>query len=290
MKLKGQVSLNLLGDAFAMANQNVYLGVGLGLLLVFIQALIFNKLCIDHDVLYSHSYLPAYMFMLLNSVFPENLLLNPLMVVNFFTLFALASVFRLYQSQQSSVILFYTSLFFGMAALLIPVMYLGILFVVMATMTFKNINVRDSIAIVSGFLLPVLVLWAVLYLLGIQYVFPRISYDISLKFSSNPYELVALLGIAAVSIAGLMKSGINYSKNNIKTRRISTVMMLSLFFALAVVLIRFTEYRFYFQILTYSLSVQVAYFMLGSKGRRWKELLHYAMLLSIAGSLYGIYM
>lgn len=281
------MSLNVMNGFFTLINQNIYIAVIGGLLLVFAQSLLFNKLCIDHDVIYSHSYLPAYFFMMLNSVFIENLFINPIMLVNLFVLFSLMSMFRLYREENSSVILFYTALFFGCASLILPVMYTGFLFLILGTIIFKNISIKDILAILSGYLLPVLMLWGVQFLLGYPYVFPKVSYKFQFTFTSRIQTYIVVIYILAICSAGLLKTTVNYTKNNIKTRRISLLMIANLVFSLVIILFKTNEYQFYFPLLTFALSIQFAYFLLGKKGRRGKEFLHYVLLAVIIYSLYG---
>lgn len=280
------MSLNIMQNFFTFVNQNDYIAILGGLLLVFLQSIVFNKLCIDHDVLYHHSYLPAYFFMLMNSVYKVNLFLNPMMFVNLFVLMALLSMFRMYQSGNSSVILFYTALFFGCASLLLPIMYSGIVFLIAGTIIFKNITIKDLLALFSGYTLPALMLWGILFLFGYHYVLPEIRYSMEFKLSTEISIYISLLIIVFITTMGLLKNVVNYTKNNIKTRRISLFMIAHLAFSAIVVLSRFAEFTFYFPLMAFTISILISYFMLGSKGRRLKEFLHYILLLSILFSIY----
>ena len=77
---------------------NIYFSMGIAFVLLILQAAVFNKICIDHDVIYTHTYLPAYFFVLINSLFFENLTLNSVLLGNTFVLIGLSFMFRIYQS------------------------------------------------------------------------------------------------------------------------------------------------------------------------------------------------
>jgi hypothetical protein len=281
------LSLNAMSGFFRFANQNLYVSVLLALVLVFVQSLIFNKLCIDHDVIYVHSYLPAYFFMIFNSIFIENLFINPIMFVNLFVLFSLLSMFRLYREQNASVILFYTALFYGTASLISPIMYSGFIFIVIGTIAFKNISIKDILSIISGYALPILLLWGVQSISGNPFLLPRINYVFNFALGSQIQNYIIVFYILAICAAGLIKTTFNYTKNNIKTRRISLLMAANLAFSIIIVLLRLNEYQLYFPLLAFALSIQFAYFLLGKKGRLGKEYLHYFLLAIIIYSLYG---
>jgi hypothetical protein len=287
--LKPTAVSSLLQGVFSFTAQNFYVSILSGLLLVFIQSLIFNKICIDHDVIYTHSYMPAYCFILLNSIFPENLYLNPAMLVNFFILFSLMAMFRMYGMERTSVTLFYTALFYGCASLFFPVLYTGILFLILATIIFKNINLKDILALISGYTLPALMLWSLLFIAGSKYNLPSFTFAINFKLGFPLQTYLILFIVGAIVVAGMFKTTINFTKNNIKTRRINLFIFGNIIFFILVVLFKIGEYQFYFPLLTFGMAVPVAYFLLGSKGRRGKELLNYMLILAILFSLYGNY-
>ncbi len=266
---------------------NLIWSVLAGLVVVFIQAMLLNRLCIQHDVIYSHTYLPAYFYMVLSSLFAENLLLNPVMIVNLLVIFAFFSLFQLYQNQESSAMLFYSSLFFGMCGLIVSEFMLGVFFLIAATIVFKNVTFRDVIGIVTGAIFPIWILFGIYYIIGVPFTLPELSYKLNLQFSNIIAARFSMGVLAVITVAGLFKTAANYNKNNIKTRRINMSLIVYFAFALLLVLLRIDEFRIIYPVLAINLSVITAYFMLGSQGRRWKELINYLLLIAVFFSLYG---
>jgi hypothetical protein len=277
----------IMKGVFTFLNQNYFLSVSLGLVIIFIQALIFNRLCINHDVIYTHSYLPAYFYMLVNSVYLQNLPVNPIMVINFCILFSFIFLFQLYQGIASTKLLYNASLFLGLASIIMPVFYFGLAFVIVGVVIFKNITIKDLLGIISGYLFPGMVAAGIYFLVGSQYHFPNLVYKLQLNFgnSLNAYLAVSIMLFA--STAGLMKTFINYSKNNIKTRRITLLLIAFMAFAVLVILINLEQFRLFFPVISAGISVQMAYFLMGKKQKRLKELLNYLIVLAVIYSLYG---
>lgn len=275
---------------FYWVNQNYMLSVLAGLAIIYIQSILFNRLCIQHDVIYAHSYLPAYFYMVINSVFPQNLVFNPVMLISFCVLLAFIFLYQLYMGQNSAILLYYAALFMGLASLLFPVFYFGIVFLIAGTIIFKNITIKDLLGIISGYVFAGIAAAGIFYLMGVQYRFPSLSYKLDLSFGSSPDAYFAVSVILFITIAGMIKTFINYSKNNIKTRRITLLMVAYLFFSLVIVLLNLHDFRLFFPIMSCSLSIQLAYFLIGTKQRNLKELLNYVVLLTVLFSLYGRYL
>jgi len=284
-----QFNIEVVAGVFSYVNQNYILSISLGLLVVFIQCIWFNRLCISHDVLYSHTWMPAYFYMLVNSIYPENLIFHPLLLINFAILLCFTFLFQLYQSSNSSKILYYSGLFLGAASIAMPIFYTGIIFLITGTIIFKNITLKDLLGILSGSVFPAIMVWGIYFLSGSEYHFPELNYKLKFAFGKAFSTYPAVIGITLLTILGLAKTVINYSKNNIKTRRITLLLVAFLVFAQLILFIKVNEYRLFFPLLTMGISTQLAYFLLGSKNRRWKEFINYLLLASIFYSLYGEY-
>lgn len=277
----------ILRGFFNLVNKNYAVSVLVGLFVIFIQSIWFNRLCIDHDVIYTHSYLPGYFFMLANSLFPESLVVNPVMLMNFSVIASFTYLFRLHHSINSAGNIYYASLFMGLASLIMPLFYSGTVFLVVAIMAFKNINLKDLLAILTGYIFAGMIAAGSYYIAGTQYHFPRIDYQLNLQFG-RAEESWAVLSIAMIlGAAGLAKTFINYSKNNIKTRRIALLMSAYLAFAVFLILFNSSQYILLFPLLAPCLGVLMAYFLIGKRQRRGKEFLHYILLLAILWSLYS---
>jgi hypothetical protein len=272
---------------FNAIRQNHGLSLTLGFVVVFLQAIFFNRLCNRHDVLYTPTFMPAWLFVLANSIFPENLHLNPLMFSNFFVIGAFAFLFQLHQTQNSPTMLFYAAALLSIGSLFVTE-YLGApLVLLVATIIFKNVGLRDLLAIITGTLIPLGMIWSFHYLSNQHFDFPVPRYSLKITLDSGILRYLSLPFIFLLAFSGLLKSSIHYFKNNIKTRRINLISVVFFVFAVFIALIRYDHLRLYFTIADAGLALFAGYFLLGEKGRILKGLLHSLLLLLIVVSLYG---
>lgn len=272
---------------FNTVRQWPWLSLTLGFLVVFTQAMIFNRLCNEHDVLYTPTFMPAWLFILANSIFPENLHINPLMVSNYFIIGAFAFLFRMHQSDQSPKLLFYAAALMSLGSLFITE-YLGApIMLLLATIIFKNVGPRDLLAIVTGTLLPLGMIWSFHFLADKQFDFPIPKYTLNIRLDKAVLRYVALTFFFLLAFSGLLKSGLHYFKNNIKTRRINLVSIAFFVFAVFIALIKYDHLRLYITISNCGLALFAGYFLLGEKGQKLKGFLHTLLLVLLVLSLYG---
>ncbi|MBL7810677.1 MAG: hypothetical protein JNL57_00520 [Bacteroidetes bacterium] len=257
------------------------------LFVVYFQAMYINKLCIDHDVLYTPTYLPAYIYILITSLFPAGLFLSPALVSLLFVIPGLGFLMRLYQSGQSAILVFYSGLFFGIASLIIPEFLTAPLFLVVATMAFKNISIRDFLAIITGVIMPWLMVSMVIYLIGLPLYKPAVSVSFTLGLGKEFVRYIPLVLFILISIAGIAKSGMNYFKNNIRTRRINLLFIAFFIYALIIILFRYQSLEFYHFCISIPAGIFTSYFLLGSKGKKWKNFVNYILLMATLFSLYN---
>lgn len=261
-------------------------------LLVFFQSMIFNKICIDHDVLYAHTYLPGYFYMLFCSLFKEAFHLSPQILANTFALLALYQLFQLYKHPNPAKIIFYSGFYLGCAFLFSLHFLLIPFFLLVAIILFKTVSLKDLLAIFFGVFTPIYLYF------GLKYVFfGDVDFNF-IKVDRLPYKpgwndiylylpLVVLLVITLISLA---KLSANYLKNNIKTRRITLLLVSYFVYWIIAILINAEFIKLNLMFLMFPTAVFVSYFHLGHKARKWKELLHWVIFASVVFSLYKQYL
>jgi hypothetical protein len=94
-----------------------WLQIALSLLIVVLQAFYLTSVINRQSVLRDSSNLPALMYVVLMSCFPEQLSFNPLLFANFFIIVFLDRLFDLYHSESAVFQTFDAGLFIGIAAL-----------------------------------------------------------------------------------------------------------------------------------------------------------------------------
>jgi hypothetical protein len=94
-----------------------WLTIGISLLIVVTQALYLTTVINRQSVLRDSSNLPALMYVVLMSCFPEQLSFNPLLFANFLIILFIDKIFQLYQAKTAVFQTFDAGLYIGIAAL-----------------------------------------------------------------------------------------------------------------------------------------------------------------------------
>lgn len=272
---------------FNSVRQWPWLSLTLGFLVVFTQAMMFNRLCNEHDVLYTPTFMPAWLFILANSIFPENLHINPIMVSNYFIIGAFAFFFRMHHSDRSPTLLFYAAALLTLGSFFVTE-YLGApLVLLVATIIFKNVGLKDLLAIITGTLIPIGIIWSFHFLSNRHFNFPIPKYTLNITLDKSLLRYVALTFFFLLAFSGIIKSGLHYFKNNIKTRRINLISVALFAFAVFIALLKYEHLRHYVTISNCGLALFAGYFLMGEKGQRLKGMLHNILWILLVLSLYG---
>lgn len=257
--------------------------------LVCIAALLLNRVCINQDVIYTHSYLPAWFYVLTSSMIPEQLHLHPLLFANVFILIGFNFLFSLFLYEGPSVLIYLTAMSFGAAAMFRLQLLALLLFLLGAIILMKRITLKDVLATLLGTLMPVYLLLSVWYLFGstqensLRFFPTRITSASGHIAGLWPYLLCLLLVFLS-----FFKVFANFFKNNIRTRRINQVLIF--FFAYCLIFILFGgtgRLNTDISLLFIPTAVFIAYLLVGSKHIRIKSLTNLLLILSAIGSLYG---
>ena len=195
----------------------------------------------------------------------------------------------------STVQLFYSSLAFGLAILIVPDHLLILLFVLSCVLVFKTIVIRDVLAIVFGLELPYYVLRSLIFING---------WDVAAvsSISTTPLNIDGLggglMGLIAkysvyvsfltVAIFGLMKVSGSYFSDNVEVRRSKLVIILFFIYSLLLLAIHWRELKSFRLLTAFPAAILIAYFFTGEKRYWWKELMGWSLLLALVATLYFV--
>ena len=277
---------------FLWAQQNPVWDNLLATVLVCTAAMLLNRVCINQDVIYTHTYLPAWFFVLVSCLIPAQMHVHPLLFSNILILIGFNFLFSLFLYEGPSVLIYLTALFFGAAAMFQLQLLVLFIFILGAVILMKRITLKDLLAAFLGLLMPIYILWSVWYLLHTNqagfYSFLRnrplaTNADLAALW---PYALCFILVILS-----FFKVFANFFKNNIRTRRINQVLIFYFSYMLL--------YQFFsgacsalvdISLLFIPTAVFVAYLLVGSKYRKLKSLANTLLVIAAIFSLYGSYL
>lgn len=196
--------------AFKSISNNRELMIGLSILAIVLQALFLTFVINRHSVLKENTHLPALMYVVLMSCFPEQLSFNPLLLANFFIIIFLNSIFNFYRSDSASFHVFDAGLFIGIAGLFYwPALFLFPL-TMAALVLLRPFNVKEWIVSLLGLVLPFIVFAIVLFWfdkLSVNSIMSLLEPFYKMHFSAvykNTYIILFVI-LAVLGIASLIK-------------------------------------------------------------------------------------
>jgi hypothetical protein len=256
---------------------------------VVLQAWMVNHLVIKHTILEKDSFLPALLFVLLNSFYPQQMFLSPQLIGNLFIILMFQRLCNLYEAEKPLYIVLDSGLYLGMAALFNydTLVYLPFILISVVMMTYFNI--RFLLASIFGIILP-------LYLIGVLFfMFDNlndliiiVNNSLERKYLSNINinwnKIVPWFIILFTVLASGISLQLNYFKNKVKTRRI--LFTLALFIVISVLLALIEDHNIVFAVcyLAIPVSIIMANYFISSKLAILKEILFFSLI--IAAILY----
>ncbi len=123
-------------------------------LIIFFQALYFNHLINYYRILPKSSYLPAFSFIMVSSLFVEFMLLTPPLIANTFLLFALGRIFAWYKKEKVTAAIFDTGFLISIASLFFFPYIAFFLFLLASITILRPFSLREYMIAFIGLLLP----------------------------------------------------------------------------------------------------------------------------------------
>lgn len=252
-------------------------------LMVLLQAWLLNHLVSKHSILNKDSYMPALMFVMLNSLYPQQLFLNPQLIGNLFIILMFQRLCNLYESEKPLYIVLDSGLFLGMAVLFNYDTLIYLPFILISVILMTYFNIRFLLASIFGILLPI-------YLLGVVF-FINDNFNDLLLIVNNSLERTYLneldvnwikiipwfLVVAIVFVSGISLQS-HYFKNKVKTRRILFTVVLYIIISLLLVLIEDHNIVFAICSISVPVSIVMANYFVNSRLAILKETLFFLLI------------
>jgi len=255
--------------------------------LIVLQAFFLTEVINRQNVLKESSHLPALMYVVLMSCFPEQLSFNPLLIANFFIIVFLNSLFNFYKSAEIAFDAFDAGLFIGMATLFYwPSIFLFPL-IWSALIVLRTFVWREWIASVIGILLPFFYFAVLLYWydqLSVNSIVSILAPFYSVQFSTefNATYIILFVILAALAIASIIKfsQDLNtYAK--LKTRKFLALFVWFFLFAAFSYLVSSKKTMISLSFLAIPLSVIMSNYFLSVKKQLLAEVIFIILLVAV---------
>lgn len=273
------LTLNYLQDIFNVLNQNSVVAYFISTFIVFITSLQFNKICNKHELVIFPSFLPAYFYIVLNSVFVDQFYVGPVIFVNLFIILSLGSILDLYHSENPYFSLFSASFLAGISSLLNMTYVVFFLIVIIGVNIFRPFNFRENLSAFIGFLMPLYIGTMFNYLINGNFLPYYIFFPDYGNFNNQNWVLYSALPmIGVIGILAILRMNKNYNLNSIKQRRSIFLMLITLVASGILMVTGKQNPRQEFSFVAIPLAYFFSFYFTNSRFNLFKEIVNFLLL------------
>ncbi len=248
------------------------INITLAAILVFIQALIFNKIINNFNILGKSTFLPALFFVVASSVFTPFLILSPPLICNFFLLFIINKILLEYKNSDSIAAMFDLGLVIAMGTIFYFPFVLYLLLLWTSLLLFRPFNWREWVAVLTGYLTIVFLLGVYYYwngrLLDFYEIWKPLSYKFPFYLRIKVLDYIVLLPLAICAFLGFVHIRQNFFKSYVLVRK-SFQLLLFLFVFSALSFYLKQDFRAnHFLLCVIPVAVLLAYYFVHAK-KKW---------------------
>ncbi len=131
-----------------------YTHIWLAILLIFVQALILNLLCLRFRMSEENNLFPGLFYILLTSSAPDFMILSPVLLANTFALLALWDLFSVYRKTDVAANIFNVGLWLAVASLFHFSYVLFFIVGIIGLSTLRALKISEILTLMIGFLVP----------------------------------------------------------------------------------------------------------------------------------------
>jgi len=207
-----------IGNNFSITANLFFAGI-----LIFIQAVIFNRVVNNHALLSKPSFLPALLYITGASLFAPFLILSPTLICNFLLIMIMDKLLKIGKSQNAIMIMFDVGMLIALGTLIYFPFVVMLLMIWLSLLLYRSFSWREWVSGLIGFLSIVFFL-AVFYYwndnLGMFYKIwlpLKNKFPSSLKIQYNDY--LVLVPVAVMMVLAMIQLRENFFRSFISTRK-----------------------------------------------------------------------
>jgi hypothetical protein len=259
--------------------------------LIISEALLLNQVLSKNDLIPKNSYLGAYIFIIISSLFSDIILLNPILIINIFIITAIGMFLPLYEKREAYAAVFNIGTLLSVASMFYFPSFILILLIWVGFIIFRIFSWREWFISILGLIFPYIFLstfyfWNDCLLSKIESyknAFSLISFH---GFHLSLYVIITVSFLGVILFLSLFKFMITINEKQIRIRKFLSF-IIWFFLISSISLLPSGKYSLlsYVMILP-SASVLITLYLSNTKKLLWAEgiLISLALLL-IAGRL-----
>lgn len=211
----------------------------LSVLMVFLQAIYLNGIVMKHKAFVQSTYLPAFVYISIVSLYPSFIYFNQPLVANWFLLICLDIVLRLGQDTKATKHIFNAGVCIALATLFHFSAIFFLLMLLVSIRLMRRVNLTEWLIALLGFFVAIYMAGGILFLFDALDWMPKwmvLGFNLPTSLDKPLYILVLITGVLVLFVMGvyMLQSGIN--RVNVFIRRgwssISIYLIISIIVAL----------------------------------------------------------
>ena len=207
-----------IGNNFSITANLFFAGI-----LIFIQALIFNRIINNHGLLAKPSFLPALLYITGASLFEPFLILSPTLICNFLLIVIMDKLLKLGKAPNAIMIMFDVGMLIALGTLIYFPFVVMLLLIFLSLLLYRSFSWREWVSGLIGFLSIVFFLAVFYYWNDNLGMFYKIWLPLKNKFPSafkiqyNDY--LVLVPVAVMMVLAMIQLRENFFRSFISTRK-----------------------------------------------------------------------
>ncbi len=253
----------------------------LTIIILFIQSIYLKSITIRHKLFPRYTYIPAFIYLLLTSVYPPFNSFNETLLINWFLLGAMDIMFGFTQTNQPRKLIYNASFLLSMAALFQFTMLAFFFLLLVGMVMFRSFNLGEWSVAIMGYFTPGYFLACVLFLSDKFNLFsdwPHIGFSLTSNISSPFYLILTLAGILILLACGIYAMQLNVAMSNIYIRRDWIAVSFYLIISVFVAILTDPGLKTAWLITMPALSIIISHALLIEKNKRFSNFIFYFSL------------
>ena len=253
----------------------------MAIVLLFVQSLYLKSIATRHKLFPRYTYIPAFVYLLLTTIYPPFNYFNETILLNWFLLGAVDIMFSFTQTNQPRKLIYNASFLLCMAAMFQFTMLAFFFLLLVGMVMFRSFNIGEWSVALMGYITPLYFLTCILFLVDKFYllgVWPHIGFSLSSIVVSPFYLIVTIAGILILLGSGVYAMQLNVAMSNIYIRRDWIAISFYLIIAVMVAILTDNDIKSAWLIVMPALSIVISHALLLEKNKRFSNFIFYFSL------------
>ena len=142
---------------------NVYVQFTVGVIMVFVQAIMVSQFIIKHKMSRNLSLIPSAVMVLTLAIFLQPSFNHIILIANFFFLLSMGSLFRVYKVFNPIGRIFNSGFYIGIATFLYKPYFIYFIVIILGLLALRSLKLKEILQVILGFLCPLFLIGVLMF-------------------------------------------------------------------------------------------------------------------------------